>query len=65
MAGVQALGIALSSHRLDVIERIFNSNKDVALLEWALQIVVREGVIGGSSRAYKNEVSVFHRLARG
>lgn len=53
---MQSLGIALSSHRLDVLERVFEATKDVALLEWVLQIVVREGVIGGSSRAYKNEV---------
>ncbi|KAK4702398.1 26S proteasome regulatory subunit N2, partial [Phenoliferia sp. Uapishka_3] len=52
----QALGISLSSHRLDVIERVFNASKDATLLAWVLQIVVREGVIGGSSRSYKNEV---------
>lgn len=54
--GLQSLGIALSSHRLDVIERVFEATKDATLLEWVLQIVVREGVIGGSSRSYKNEV---------
>ncbi|SCV74944.1 BQ2448_7973 [Microbotryum intermedium] len=52
----QALGIALSSHRLDVIERIFAQTKNAELLEWILQIVVREGVISGSSRAYKTQV---------
>ncbi|KAK4049515.1 proteasome regulatory particle base subunit [Microbotryomycetes sp. JL201] len=52
----QAVGIALSSHRLDVLERVFLATKDASLLEWVLQIVVREGVIGGSTRAYKNEV---------
>ncbi|KDE05351.1 hypothetical protein MVLG_04266 [Microbotryum lychnidis-dioicae p1A1 Lamole] len=52
----QALGIALSSHRLDVIERIFVQTKNPELLEWILQIVVREGVISGSSRAYKTQV---------
>ncbi|KAL8279340.1 hypothetical protein RQP46_008152 [Phenoliferia psychrophenolica] len=52
----QALGIALSSHRLDVIERVFTKSQDATLLAWILQIVVREGVIGGSSRAYKSEV---------
>ncbi|CEQ42920.1 SPOSA6832_04788 [Sporobolomyces salmonicolor] len=53
----QALGIALSSHRLDVVERIFTATKDASLLEWILQIVVREGVlVASSSRTYKNEV---------
>ncbi|KAK4048833.1 proteasome regulatory particle base subunit [Microbotryomycetes sp. JL221] len=52
----QAIGIALSSHRLDVLERVFSANKDASLLEWVLQLVVREGVIGGSTRAYKTEV---------
>ncbi|KAM0786612.1 hypothetical protein ACM66B_002066 [Microbotryomycetes sp. NB124-2] len=52
----QAVGIALSAHRLDVVERVFAATKDASLLEWVLQIVVREGVIGGSTRAYKNEV---------
>jgi len=48
--------VALSSHRLDVIERVFSATQDSSLLEWVLQLVVREGVISGSSRAYKNEV---------
>lgn len=52
----QAVGIALSSHRLDVLERVFSTTEDAALLGWVLQIVIREGVIGGSSRSYKNEV---------
>ncbi|KAM0750672.1 26S proteasome regulatory complex, non-ATPase subcomplex, Rpn2/Psmd1 subunit [Meredithblackwellia eburnea MCA 4105] len=55
----QAIGIALSSHRLDVIERVFGASKDASLLTWVLQIVVREGVISGSTRAYKNEVGFF------
>ena len=48
--------MALSSHRLDVIERVFKATQDSSLLSWVLQLVVREGVIAGSSRAYKNEV---------
>ncbi|GAA5903602.1 hypothetical protein JCM6882_002998 [Rhodosporidiobolus microsporus] len=53
----QALGIALSAHRLDVVERIFGKTKDAALLQWILEIVVREGVaVGGQSRSYKNEI---------
>lgn len=52
----QALGIALVSHRLDVVNRLFDSTKDVSLLEWILQIVIREGVLGGSSRAYRQDV---------
>ncbi|KWU45030.1 26S proteasome regulatory complex, non-ATPase subcomplex, Rpn2/Psmd1 subunit, partial [Rhodotorula sp. JG-1b] len=40
----QALGIALASHRLDVIERVFKNTKDASLLEWILQLVVRESV---------------------
>lgn len=51
------MGIALSSHRLDVLERVFAATKDASLLEWTLQIVVREGVIGGSGRVYRDEVS--------
>lgn len=49
-----------------MIERVFAASKDAALLAWVLQIVVREGVIGGSSRAYKNEVRplVPHRSTR-
>lgn len=54
---VQAIGIALSSHRLDVVKRVFDNTKDASLLEWVLEVVVREGVaVGGQSRAYKNEV---------
>ncbi|BGP13392.1 proteasome regulatory particle base subunit [Rhodosporidiobolus nylandii] len=52
----QALGVALSSHRLDVVQRVFDKTKDVKLLEWILDIVVREGVVGGTSRSYKNEI---------
>ncbi|GAA6007268.1 hypothetical protein JCM10207_001565 [Rhodosporidiobolus poonsookiae] len=53
----QALGVALSSHRLDVVERIFNQTKDAGLLEWILEIVVREGVqVGGTSRSYKHQI---------
>ncbi|GAA5903367.1 proteasome regulatory particle base subunit RPN2 [Sporobolomyces salmoneus] len=53
----QVLGIAIAAHRLDVIERIFSATKDTSLLEWILQIVVREGVaVASSSRSYKNEV---------
>lgn len=39
-----------------MIERVFNKTKDVELLEWVLQIVVREGVVSGSGTAYKNQV---------
>ncbi|GAA5934841.1 proteasome regulatory particle base subunit RPN2 [Sporobolomyces koalae] len=53
----QVLGIAVAAHRLDVVERIFNATKDASLLDWILQIVVREGVVvASSSRSYKNEV---------
>ncbi|GAA6007020.1 hypothetical protein JCM11491_001480 [Sporobolomyces phaffii] len=53
----QVLGIAVAAHRLDVVERIFSATKDTSLLDWILQIVVREGVIvASSSRSYKNEV---------
>ncbi|GAA5821812.1 hypothetical protein JCM3770_002901 [Rhodotorula araucariae] len=53
----QALGIALSSRRLDVVQRIFDQTKDASLLEWILHIVVREGVaVGGQSKGYKNEI---------
>ncbi|GAA5864300.1 hypothetical protein JCM3774_002744 [Rhodotorula dairenensis] len=53
----QALGIALASHRLDVIERVFKNTQDASLLEWILQLVVRESVaIGGTSRSYKSEI---------
>ncbi|GAA5845488.1 hypothetical protein JCM5353_000043 [Sporobolomyces roseus] len=53
----QVLGIAVAAHRLDVVERIFSTTKDTSLLDWILQIVVREGVIvASSSRSYKNEV---------
>lgn len=53
---VKALGISLSSHRLDVIERVFNRTKDASLLEWVLQVVVREGVVAGSGTAYKSQL---------
>ncbi|GAA5825993.1 hypothetical protein JCM11251_000081 [Rhodosporidiobolus azoricus] len=53
----QALGIALSSHRLDVVQRVFDKTKDAELLKWILEIVVREGIaVGGQSRSYKNEI---------
>ncbi|GAA5876527.1 hypothetical protein JCM16303_003569 [Sporobolomyces ruberrimus] len=53
----QVLGIAVAAHRLDVVERIFSSTKDTSLLDWILQLVVRENVIvASSSRSYKNEV---------
>ncbi|POY76348.1 hypothetical protein BMF94_0545 [Rhodotorula taiwanensis] len=53
----QALGIALASHRLDVLERVFRNTRDASLLQWILQLVVRESVaIGGTSRSYKNEI---------
>ncbi|GAA5860169.1 hypothetical protein JCM8547_009213 [Rhodosporidiobolus lusitaniae] len=53
----QALGIALSSHRLDIVRRIFDNTKDASLLEWILEVVVREGIaVGGQSRSYKNEI---------
>ncbi|GAA5975568.1 hypothetical protein JCM5350_002652 [Sporobolomyces pararoseus] len=53
----QVLGIAIAAHRLDVVERIFSATKDTSLLEWILQIVVREGVaVANSSRSYKNEI---------
>ncbi|GJN93401.1 hypothetical protein Rhopal_006456-T1 [Rhodotorula paludigena] len=53
----QALGVALSSRRLDVVQRIFDKTKDASLLEWILNLVVREGVaVGGQSRSYKNEI---------
>ncbi|GAA5990775.1 hypothetical protein JCM11641_002034 [Rhodosporidiobolus odoratus] len=52
----QALGIALSSHRLDVVRRIFSSTSDASLLDWILDIVIREGVVGGASREYKSEI---------
>ncbi|GAA6036531.1 hypothetical protein JCM8097_003550 [Rhodosporidiobolus ruineniae] len=53
----QALGVALSSHRLDVVERVFGKTKDAALLQWILEIVVRESIqVGGQSRSYKNEI---------
>ena len=53
---LQALGISLSSHRLDVVERVFNATQDPTLLEWVLQVVVREGVVAGSGTVYKNQV---------
>ena len=54
----QALGIALSSRRLDVVQRIFDQTKDASLLEWILHIVVREGIaVGGQSKSYKSEAS--------
>ncbi|KPV74060.1 uncharacterized protein RHOBADRAFT_49993 [Rhodotorula graminis WP1] len=53
----QALGIALSSRRLDVVQRIFDQTKDASLLEWILHIVVREGIaVGGQSKSYKSEI---------
>ncbi|BGP00453.1 26S proteasome regulatory subunit RPN2 [Rhodotorula toruloides] len=53
----QGLGVALSSHRLDVVQRVFNKTKDASLLEWILDIVVRESVaVGGTSRSYKSEI---------
>lgn len=52
----QALGIALSSHRLDIIPPIISLARDPTLLSWLLRLVVREGVIDGQSRSYKNEV---------
>ncbi|BGP50648.1 proteasome regulatory particle base subunit [Rhodotorula kratochvilovae] len=53
----QALGVALSSRRLDVVQRIFDQTKDASLLEWILNIVVREGIaVGGQSKGYKSEI---------
>lgn len=52
----QALGISLASHRLDIIKRVFKVTKDATLLEWVLNVLVRESVVGASGRAYKNEV---------
>lgn len=61
---VQVLGIAVAAHRLDVVERIFSSTKDTSLLDWILQLVVRENVIvASSSRSYKNEVSLVDAAA--
>lgn len=56
-ARFKVLGISIAAHRLDMIERIFGATKDTSLLDWILQIVVREGVaVANSSRSYKNEV---------
>ncbi|GAA6058795.1 hypothetical protein JCM10212_001911 [Sporobolomyces blumeae] len=53
----QVLGIAIAGHRLDVVERIFSSTQDSSLLQWILQLVIREGVVvASSSRSYKNEI---------
>ncbi|KAJ3516366.1 hypothetical protein NLJ89_g1157 [Agrocybe chaxingu] len=51
----QAIGIALESHRLDVISSIYSQTKDVSLLTYAM-----EGVLNtGFSLSYRDEVLRF------
>ncbi|KAJ7092624.1 D-isomer specific 2-hydroxyacid dehydrogenase [Mycena epipterygia] len=51
----QAIGIALESHRLDVIARIYSQTKDISLLSYAM-----EGVLDtGFSLSYRDQVLSF------
>ncbi|TFK30365.1 hypothetical protein FA15DRAFT_579686 [Coprinopsis marcescibilis] len=51
----QAIGIALESHRLDVISKIYSQTKDVSLLSYAM-----EGVLDtNSSLVYRDQVLRF------
>ncbi|CAA7258713.1 unnamed protein product [Cyclocybe aegerita] len=51
----QAIGIALESHRLDVISSIYSQTKDVSILTYAM-----EGVLNtGFSLSYRDEVLRF------
>lgn len=52
---IQAIGIALESHRLDVITAIYNQTKDISLLSYAM-----EGVLDtGFSLSYRDQVLRF------
>ena len=51
----QAIGIALESHRLDVIARIFANLKDTELLNYAMEAVLNTGF----SLSYREEVLHF------
>ena len=52
---LQAIGIALDSRRLDVIERIYGITKDVSLLSYAMEAVVDTNF----SLSYRNQVLHF------
>lgn len=51
----QAIGIALESHRLDLILQIFKLNEDVSLLSYAMDAVLETNF----SLSYRNQVLNF------
>ncbi|KAH7910870.1 26S proteasome regulatory complex non-ATPase subcomplex Rpn2 Psmd1 subunit [Hygrophoropsis aurantiaca] len=51
----QAIGIALESHRLDVVSHVYNLTKDVSLLSYAMEAVLDTGF----SLSYRDEVLNF------
>lgn len=52
---IQAIGIALESHRLDLILHIFKLNEDVSLLSYAMDVVLETNF----SLSYRNQVLNF------
>ncbi|GJE85724.1 26S proteasome regulatory subunit rpn2 [Phanerochaete sordida] len=51
----QAIGIALESHRLDIVENVYKKTRDVSLLSYAMDAVLDTGF----SLLYRNEVLKF------
>lgn len=55
---MQAVGIALVAHRPDIVRRVISSASDKELLEWAFQLVIREGIAHEYGRVYRDEVGI-------